>query len=439
MVPMGTHRAAAAAALLALFLPAGASADVFVLRDGSRIDGFPAGTTPKKEIVLGTEKGPRTVPKDRVREILPSQDAEADYARYLGGLGPKDADGAAALGNWARERGLPERATEAFRRALDIRSDHPAARVGMGWLQVDGKWLDPDQAAVHRKEEEQREALRARYEQAVGKRPEVVDTAHWRCVDFLGDGKAPARLADLEKAWDETVRVLDGNPWKDRALVVACEGMEQYHRWIDNDAKTLLKMRPQFVEYAKKATGMKWVEPAVLGRSDLPSRDAMHAANVHASGHLLLNRWNGHNREQPFWIEEGFGGWIEAEVLRSNSSYCWAVEAKGYGALTRDTAKWDVDDPDWRALCRKAASRNEFLPLADLDALPASQYSRREVGQAFSFVAYLLKEKGPAPFQAFVAEVKRGTKSADAFRQAYRQGLADIEPDWKRWLQTGGW
>src|SRR5688572_32734991 len=46
----------------------GASADVFVLKNGTEIDGFPAGKNArKKEITIGTEKGPRTVSESAVR------------------------------------------------------------------------------------------------------------------------------------------------------------------------------------------------------------------------------------------------------------------------------------------------------------------------------------------------------------------------------------
>jgi len=428
------HRAA-----VLLLLPSGVLGDVFVLRDGREIDGFPAGLNAKKELVLGTEKGPVAVAKDRVKEVRPSEDAAADFERYLAGLGPKDADGAAALGAWGKERGLDEPSYEAFRRALAIQPDHPVAREGLGWIKVDGRWLSPEEADAYRREEEARAEIRKKYEEMMGERPEVRLSPHWRCVDFLRDEKAAARVADLEKAWDEAVRVFDGEPWEGRALVVACGSIEKYLLWVEKDARSIPGFGPKFVEYAKKSTGIKWTEPPVLGRSDMPSRAAMHAANVHASGHLLLNNWGVHNREQPFWIEEGYGGWTESTVLKTNSSYCWAVAAKGYGANVRDTKQWDVEEPDWKALCKQAAARGEFLSLDELDRLPAAQYSRREVGQAFSLVRFLLQQKGIETFRSYVAEVKRGTKSADAFRQAYRKGLAEMEPEWKAWLQGGGW
>jgi hypothetical protein len=428
-------------ALLFAALPAGASADVFVLKNGTEIDGFPGvRNARKKEITIGTEKGPRTVSEAAIKEVRPSADPAADYAKYLAGLGPKDADGAAALGVWAKGKGLEEPAKEAFRRALSLKADHAVAKEGMGWLKVDGKWLNPDEAEAWRKEDAFRQEIVKKYEGLMGEAPEVVVTPHWRMVDFLGDGKVKQRAEDLERAFAEAVRVLGSEPWKDRGLCVACEGQEQYHLWIDKDAKTLRGFGAQYVEFAKQATGIKWTEPPVLGRSDLPDRVSMHAAVVHSAGHILFNNWKGHNREQPFWLEEGFGGWMEDRVLNSMSSYCFALgKPGGYGSTARDTKDWEVELPDWKGLCRAAAARNEFLPLEKLDELPSSEYSRREVGQAFSLVAFLILEKGMDRFQSFVLSVKKGTASKHAIREAYGQDFNALEPEWRRFLQSGKW
>lgn len=432
---------AAALAILALLPAGGASADVFVLKNGTEIDGFPAGKNArKKELTIGTEKGPRTVSESAVKEVRPSADAAADYAKYFAGLGPKDADGAAALGVWAKGLGLEEPSKEAFRRALAIKPEHQVAKEGMGFLKVDGKWLNPDEAAAWRKEDAFRQEIVKKYEDLMGKAPEVVVTPHWRMVDFLGDGKVKTRAEDLEKAFAEAVRVLGSDPWKERGLCVACEGTEQYHQWIDKDAKTIRGFTAVFVDFAKKATGIKWTEPPVLGRSDLPDRVSMQAAVIHSAGHILFNNWKGHNRAQPFWMEEGFGGWMEDRVLNSMSSYCFALgKPGGYGSTARDTKDWEVEQPDWKALCKAAASRNEFLPLEKLDVLPAGEYSRREVGQAFSLVAFLILEKGMDRFQSFVLAVKGGAESRHALREVYRQDWNAMEPEWRRFLQSGKW
>jgi len=80
---------------------------------------------------------------------------------------------------------------------------------------------------------------------------------------------------------------------------------------------------------------MKWTEPPLLGRSDLPDRVAMHARQRALLGPHLLGNWKVRARQQPFWIEEGFGGWMEAQVLKSSTSYCYGVSKQGYGSTFR--------------------------------------------------------------------------------------------------------
>ena len=219
--------------------------------------------------------------------------------------------------------------------------------------------------------------------------------------------------------------------------MVACSGQEQYQKWLDVDVAGLPGVNKGYLEFFKGATGMKFTYPPILGRSDLPDRGAMHAANVHSAGHLLVNNWKGHNRDQPFWIEEGFGGWTESLVLKSNSSYCWERSKQGYGSSFRDVKRWEVDDPDWKNLVKEAAGRNEFLPLDQLDSLPKGEYTRREVGQSFSLVAFLLREKGLERWRAYLEQVKGGEKSSVAVRKSYGQSFEDMEPEWKRFVQSG--
>jgi hypothetical protein len=435
-------RAPACLALLVL-VAAPASADVFVLANKEKVDGYllGRGTGAGKEYLIQTAAGVRKYNEATVKEILPSADPEADFKRYFAALPKKDdaaiAAAASALGAWAKERGLPDRAREAWMKALVHRPDLASAHEGLGHVKFGDQWMPPEEAARRRAEEEERNALASKYEKPLGARPAVSFTAHWRCVDFLGDGKTPDRLKDMEAAWDEAVRVFGSDPWRGRGLLIACAGLEQYVKWVDSEGASLPGARKGFTDFWRKATGMKYAEPPILVRSDAPDRGAMHAAFLHSAGHILLANWNGHNRNQPFWLEEGFGGWMEDAILKSNTSYCFGVSKQGYGSSFRDTKAWEVEFPDWKTLCREAASKNEFLPLDQLDMLPAGEYSRREVGQAFSLVAFLLKEKGPEKFRAYVLRVKKGEKSAAAFKAEFDHTLESIEPEWRRFVQAG--
>ena len=415
-------------------------ADVFVLGNKEEVDGYllARGTGPGKEWVIQSANGVRKFNETTVKEVRPSADPAADFKKYFAALPKKDtAAAAAALGTWAKERGLPEEAKQAWIKCLAIKPDNAVAHEGLGHVKYGDQWVPPEEAANLRREDEEKKALSDRIEKACGAKPVVTFTAHWRMADLLGDGKSPERLKDLEAAWDEAVRVFGSDPWRGRALAVCCNGMEVYQKWVDAEATRLPGASKAFVEYWRGATGMKYADPPILARSDVPDRGAMHAAFVHTAGHLLLANWKGHNRNQPFWLEEGFGGWMEDTILRSNTSYCYGKSKAGYGSSFRDTKAWEVEFPDWKALCKAAASKNEFLPLDQLDMLPSGEYSRREVGQAFSLVAWLLKEQGPEKFRAYVERIKKGEKSPAAFQAAFDLTFETAEPRWKQWVQSG--
>jgi len=214
-----------AAPLLLAALPllgsTGAAADVYVLQSGTEVDGFLAGKTARKELILGTATGSRKIPETLVKEMRPSADAAADFPRYLAVLLKNDADGHAALGAWARERGLEAEARQAFEKALTIRPDHERAKEGLGFQRVGGAWLTSEEVEGRRKDDGLRIELAERYEKLLGARPEVEVTEHWRCADYLRDEKMAARLQDLEAAYAEAVRVFGSDPWTGKGLVVA--------------------------------------------------------------------------------------------------------------------------------------------------------------------------------------------------------------------------
>src|SRR5258706_4186943 len=296
-----------------LAAPAPAPADVFVLVNKEEQDGylFGRGTGPGKEWIIQTPAGQRRYNEGTVKEVRPSADPEADFKRYFAGITkrhPQAAVVACALGAWAKERGIPDRAKEAYEKALSFKPDLAAAHEGLGHVLVGDEWVPAEEAEARRRDLALKEGMLTRYKDGLGGAPEVVLTAHWRTVDFLEDKKAKERAKDMEAAFKEAVRILGSDPWKGRGLVVACSGMEQYLKWLHFDVKSFPGMSKSFMAFYRSSTGMKYTDPAVLGRSDLPDHGAMHAAFIHTSGHILLNNWKTINPNHALWIEEGFGG-----------------------------------------------------------------------------------------------------------------------------------
>ena len=131
-------------ALLLLALPAGA--DELILRNGSVFRGVvrQEGRTVK----VTMENGSVTFQIWQVKEMRITGDPLRDYKRK------KDAATSAAdwfeLGAWARDNGLPGRAKEAFRRAIELDPDHSGARFALGYQKHEGRWMTPDESMAAR-------------------------------------------------------------------------------------------------------------------------------------------------------------------------------------------------------------------------------------------------------------------------------------------------
>ncbi len=427
--------AAGLLAALAGSAPLPARADTVTLRNGKTVEGLVLEETPER-LVLRTPAGSQTLARATVASVAPSADPQKDFDRYFALLGKKDAQGAFLLGDWARRRGFEAGKRRGLERALAIDPDHARAREALGFVRVDGSWMTREQAAEHEKDEKLRGEMAERYGRLLGEKPETLLGAHWACVDLLQDGKAADRLVDLEQGWVAAVEVLGPpDPWPGRAKVLALKGLDQYRKWLDGEGGSIPGANAQLVGFMRQATGMKWTTPPILARSDQPDVPAMHSANVHAAGHLLLNNWKGYNRgNQPFWLEEGFGGWLEARVRKSNSSWCFEVKKSVYGGGFRNTQDWEKNDADVRALAKEAASKGGFLPLDQLDTLPKGEYGKREVVQSFTLVSFLLDEKGKERFRDYLTRVKGGTRSSIACKAAYDVDFEGLEKEWARYV-----
>lgn len=417
-------------------LAAPAPADVLHMTNGRDIAAVDVQDPGDGTLQVLTLQGPRTFNLVDIKEREPSRDLVADFTLFVDTFRKKrDAGALFRIARWMESEGRPVERRKALEEVVAISPDHAGARDALGQAKKDGRWVDRADAGLP-EDERRRGELAARYRTLLGVEPEVALSPHFEAADFLGDASAASRLRDLETAWAEAERVFGAGSWKDRCLVVSCKGEEQYLAWAKGEGAKLKGMTPAFLEFVLKATGIKWHEPKVLARWNGPSVHAMHAANVHAVGHLLVNLWKTHNRKAPFWIEEGFGGWMEDRVLSRNSSYCFDIPtSRAYGDTAKDARDWDVGEPDFKALSKKAAAAGTFLPLASLDALPRGQYSRREVGQSFSLVAFLVDAEGAAKFRDYVSRVKSGTASPKAFEEVYGRNFDAIEPAWNRFVQ----
>ena len=132
------NRSALLFAVLLLF-PGFASADVISLNDGRVLEGS---VTPDGDyMVIRHRFGEVRVHKSAVLKIEDTRDAFDQLSKMQAELGTGTADERYRLAAFARENGFEAEAKQAFLSVLRVDLDHPGARVALGYVRHEGRWL----------------------------------------------------------------------------------------------------------------------------------------------------------------------------------------------------------------------------------------------------------------------------------------------------------
>jgi hypothetical protein len=123
-----------------LLFPVLAEADEVFVRGGGHLTGEVVERR-ADSIVVDVGVGRIGLPTSYVERIVPGASPLAVYQQRAGQLGPKDAAGWLALGEWARSQDLSTKAREAFERVLTIDPDNAAAHRALGHVQWEGEWM----------------------------------------------------------------------------------------------------------------------------------------------------------------------------------------------------------------------------------------------------------------------------------------------------------
>ena len=128
---------------LALLLATPAAADEVELSSGTVVEGK---VVDQGDTIKVTRGGASAVyPKSMVVRIVPKKTPEDLHEERSKALKADDFDGRLALARWCADQKLPEQARLEFKRAAALRPDHEEARLGAGFLKLDGKWVPEDE------------------------------------------------------------------------------------------------------------------------------------------------------------------------------------------------------------------------------------------------------------------------------------------------------
>jgi hypothetical protein len=158
-------------------------ADVFVLHNGGRIRGrlINRDDRPLKNYVIETEHGGRVLlDVGQIQQTI-RQDPKVDEYERIASKAADTADGQWKVAEWCRENGLKGRRRAHLRRIIHLDPDHAGARYGLGYSQVKGQWVTPEEIQKRRG-----------YEMHDGR---------WRLRQEIALLEAEKKLEQAEKDW----------------------------------------------------------------------------------------------------------------------------------------------------------------------------------------------------------------------------------------------
>ena len=118
-------------------------ADVFVLRNGGRLEGElrNADESPRRQYIVATAAGAVvTLDAEQVEQRLGARPVEQEYEKAALAA-PDTAEGQWKMAVWCTEHGLPTQRKTHLERAIELDPECKEARAALGYIKEDGKWI----------------------------------------------------------------------------------------------------------------------------------------------------------------------------------------------------------------------------------------------------------------------------------------------------------
>lgn len=280
--------------LVLAFFVAIAPADVLHLKNGGTVEGQVLGIEQGRYRVR-TPIGIVSVASDDVLRREQSETPLSEYDRRLAET-PDTAAGWYALAQWCGRHGLARQRRAHLLRVLELNPDHAGARVALGYVRVDGMWVDgrrptsrPTSAPADDGDAALREAVRVARgrwsRQILAIRTNMLDT---RIDRLVREGRARILAIHDPLAILPMVRILSAGGYNSRqALVDALSGFTEDEATMNLTALALADPDPGIrrqcvVELAKRNDPRvpQRIREALRSDSDVLIRNAAVALGV---------------------------------------------------------------------------------------------------------------------------------------------------------------
>jgi hypothetical protein len=137
----------AVSAVLSAFLTTACYADIYQLASGGQVIGelIRREETPKQRYVIQTVDGATvTIDRLQIKQIVSQTPADLEYEKIKPTY-PDTAEGQTQLADWCRDNNLPRARKAVLERVIELDPENRSARMALGYTQIDGRWIQPDQ------------------------------------------------------------------------------------------------------------------------------------------------------------------------------------------------------------------------------------------------------------------------------------------------------
>lgn len=219
-----------------------ARAETFILGSGGRIDGtlLNPDESPRVKYLVALDSGAKlALAKGQVTRVLESTRAEAQYEVFLQKM-PNDLEGHWKMAEWCVRNGLAPQREFHLREIIRLDPGHQKAHLALGYTNIDGRWVVPQQ-----------------HNQQLGY---VKFQGAWRTPQDVAIATQRQQIVDAETKWRVDIKMWRG--WLTRPSK-ADEGMAKLQAIDDPLASpTLVEM----VTDPKEPPNLRLVCVDILGR-----------------------------------------------------------------------------------------------------------------------------------------------------------------------------